>query len=166
MNVDDIKPDILKQEITLVMEKINHFDDLRHRTRQMALTLWVVVVGTGLTLNSVTLLLFGVLVPVPLWYIEATYHAYQEGFASRFWAIQAFLNGRRSEEQPFPIPDYYGNRGSISKEKHKELTSIRHNTFKRKMLIFYVPLLLISVVFAILSFAGVLSHLPQVLISD
>ena len=151
MNPDDMsKPDILMQELELVMNKVNHFDNLRNRTRQMALVLWVAVFGTGLTLNSVALLVLGIFVPGPLWYIEATYHAYQEGYATRFWAIQRFLTGRRSEENPFPIPDYYGNRGSISKKRHDKLTSILRNAFKRHMLVFYCPLLVVSFVFAIL----------------
>ena len=50
MDKGDFKADILKQEIDLLVRKVNHFDDLRYRTKRMAATLWIAAVGAALTL--------------------------------------------------------------------------------------------------------------------
>jgi hypothetical protein len=47
----DFKIDILKQEIEIISEKVNHFDNLRHQTKQMAITLWLAAVGVGIAEN-------------------------------------------------------------------------------------------------------------------
>jgi hypothetical protein len=59
----DFKVDIPKQEIDLLARKIDHFDDLRQRTKQMAATLWVAAVGTALARLSEPLLLACVVYP-------------------------------------------------------------------------------------------------------
>lgn len=50
MHIDALRTDILKQEIDLVSDKINHFDNLRHRTKQMAATLWATAAGAAIRL--------------------------------------------------------------------------------------------------------------------
>lgn len=157
MDVDVLKPDILKQEIELVFEKINHFDNLRHRTKQMAVTLWATAIGAGVSLNSRALIGLAALVPIPFWYFDATYHAYQEGYQTRLRAIRKFLRTEHwerpadaqryeGERNPngFPIPDYYA-KGSVCNAVHDRETSVLRNAFKAKTLIFY-PLLFLAAV--------------------
>ena len=135
----ELRLDILKQEIELVQAKINHFDDLRHRTKQLALTLWAASVGLLATTDIDTFLLLAAFIPLPFWFMDSTYHRYQEGFTERLRGIRDFLRTGRflvqrekevslvksleSEDfDGFPIPDFYGNH-TIEKDKHKKQTS-------------------------------------------
>ncbi len=61
MNQEDFKAEILKQEIDIVQHKINHFDNLRHRTKQMAITLWLAAVGFGISKNAEWIVALGIL---------------------------------------------------------------------------------------------------------
>ena len=148
----DFKADILKQEIDLLVRRIDHFDDLRHRTKQMAATLWLAAVGTALTLPSKPLLWLALFIPVPFWYYDAHYNAYQAGFSRRWWAIRKFIRdgtfkvpaGEASLDDffsnhaqcVFPVPDYYGEK-TFDQAEHKEHTSLFRNAFTKKMLFFY-----------------------------
>jgi len=165
MMIRDLKIEILKQEIELVNQKINHFDDLRHRTKQMAVTLWLAAVGVGLTANLQVVLFLAAFVPFPFWIFESIYHAYQEGWSARWWAIQAFIQTGRytlrgdkdvsleeclnsTDFGPFPVPDYYGGH-TLPMKAHRERTSVLHNFFKIKMVLFYLPLMIIALLLAL-----------------
>lgn len=156
MTVREFKIEIIKQEIDLVNQKINHFDNLRHGTKQMAITLWLAAMGVGLTAKIEAVILLAAFVPLPFWFFEAIYHAYQEGFASRFWAIRNFIrtgqfmspdgikvdlteNSDSIDFGAFPVPDYYGNL-TLAPEAHKKRTNVLRNFLKIKMVLFYLPL--------------------------
>ena len=158
MNPFDFKADILKQELELLERRISNFDDLRHRTKQMTLTLWLAAVGVSLTIPSRLLLWLAVLVPVPFWYFDARYNAFQKGFSRRFWAIRAFIRDEKFTAPDgtfttltecltgngfkiFPVPDYYGNK-TFKKKEHTKETSVFRNAITRRMLTFYLPLVL------------------------
>ncbi len=159
-SLNEYRLELLKQEIDLINQKINHFDILRNRTKQMAITLWIAAVGFSLTKNEHLILNLSIIIPIPFWIQESYYHAYQEGFISRFWAITEFLRDGRylvkdneeaflskhfeNEEGSFPIPDYYGNK-TIKDEEFKKNDSALQNFKKAKMIIFYLPLVLCSV---------------------
>ena len=174
MKLGDFKADILKQEIDLLVRRIEHFDDLRHRTKQMAATLWLAAVGAALTLPSKPLLWLALGIPVPFWYFDAHYNAYQAGFNRRFWAIRAFIRDGNfttpagdasltdflsdSGASVFPVPDYYGNT-TFDQESLKRHTSKIRNAFTGKMVLFYgsltIAALLLLLVFERLNLAGV-----------
>ena len=162
MTIRDLKVEILKQEIEILNQKINHFDDLRHRTKQMALTSWLAAVGVGLSARLHAILFLAAFVPLPFWVIESFYHAYQEGWNARFWSIRKFIQTGRYTVQDneqvrleeclssedfgaFPVPDYYA-RNTLSREAHRRKTSKLRNFAKRKMVLFYLPLVAIAVV--------------------
>ena len=164
---------ILKQEIDLLVRRIDHFDDLRHRTKQMAATLWVTVVGAGLSLPAKPLLWFALGIPVPFWYFDAHYNAHQAGFSGRLGAIRSFIRDGRyrapdgaettldeflSSAAPsaFPVFDLYGNK-TFAADSHRWHTSSIRNAFTRKMLLFYGSLTLISIVL-IFVFQGLYPH--------
>ena len=164
IRMEELKIDILKQEIELVYHKINHFDDLRHRTKQMAITLWLAATGVGISSQSESVLFLAMFVPIPFWIFESVYHKYQEGYSARLKAIENFIqtgifiigDEKITLEKcidtrdfgAFPIPDYYA-KNTISKEEHKKRTSLYRNFIKVKMLIFYVPLVIIALVLAL-----------------
>ena len=157
----EFKADILKQEIDLLDRRVQHLDDLRHRTKQMAATLWIAAVGTALTLASKPLLWLALFVPVPFWYFDAQYNAYQEGFWRRWWAIRRFIRDGTytvpagqprlddllsdSTQCVFPVPDYYGEK-TFEEAVHNEHVSLRRNAFTPKMRIFYGGLVVVSLV--------------------
>lgn len=162
--MEEFKIGILKQEIELVNQKINHFDDLRHRTKQMAVTLWLAATGVGISSHSELVLFLAMFVPFPFWILESVYHRYQEGYIARLQAIRNFIRSgifiigkekvtleeciNTGDFGAFPVPDYYA-RNTISKEEHKKRTSPYRNLIKVKMLIFYVPLIIIALVLAL-----------------
>jgi hypothetical protein len=165
VTIGQFKLEILKQEIEIVHEKINHFDNLRHQTRQMAVTLWLAAVGVGLTAKQPLILYLAAFVPLPLWYFESIYHAYQEGYSSRARAVRAFLQTGRYAVQgheevsleecfnapdfgAFPVPDYFGGR-TVPKEEHRKGTSVLRNFVKIKMVLFYLPLVLAALLFVL-----------------
>jgi len=173
MTVGEFKKDIIKQEIEILQQKVNHFDNLRFRAKQMSITLWLATLGFGLSQNIDWIVLLGIFVPIPFWYLESFYHAYQEGFNGRFWAICIFIRDGRykvtgekdvdlatcfSDESfgEFPIPDYYGNK-TLEISKRRKNVSQPRNFFKRKMVIFYLPLSVIALIIAVLMFAGIIT---------
>lgn len=135
---------LILKEMELVSQKINHFDTLRHNTKQLTITLWLATVGVGFSIISPHLIVLATLIPIPFWYFDATYHAYQEGFNARLRAIQNYLRGEPFEHsQNFPIPDFYGI-FTIEKSKHKAMTSVHKNFWKPKLLLFYGSLIVFS----------------------
>ena len=173
MTLGDFKKEILKQEIEILQQKINHFDVLRYRSRQMAIALWLATIGFGLSQYQNWIVILAILVPIPFWYIESIYHANQEGFIGRFWAIGIFIRDGKFDVQGkgdvelatcfsdqnfggFPVADYYGNK-TIEQENQKKRVSIRRNFFKLKMVIFYLPLSVIALITAVLMFSGILT---------
>lgn len=124
----------LEIELQLVFDKINHFDDLRHRTLQLSIAISVAAVGTGFTVKSSAMLFLAALVPLPFWYQEARYHSHQEGFSLRWIAIERYLSGRWTNERPFPIPDFYGSRTS---SVHETRTSLRRNVLRPRAVAIY-----------------------------
>ena len=127
---------VLEQEISLVFHKINHFDDLRHRTMQLAVTLTIAVVGGAFSIRSTPLLFIAALVPIPFWVIDARYHSYQEGYTLRWISIERFLSGRWGPED-FPIPDYYGRR---THREHASKTSLMVNLLSARSIVTYLGL--------------------------
>jgi hypothetical protein len=178
MTIKDLKLDILKQEIDLINTKINHFDDLRHRTKQMAMTLWLAALGVGLTAKLAILLWLAAFVPVLFWYIETVYHAYQEGYILRSSSIRRFIRTGEYEDEngtnvtladcmnddsfgSFPVPDDYGRHTVHKKDQengrhkkvqehqeHRRVTSVSRNLVKRKPMLFYLSLVGAAIILA------------------
>ncbi|ODS34974.1 MAG: hypothetical protein A7316_10925 [Candidatus Altiarchaeales archaeon WOR_SM1_86-2] len=165
MDIKELKIDILKQEIEIVQQKINHFDDLRHRTKQMAVTLWLAAVGVGLTINLQLLLIIAAFVPFPFWVFESVYHKYQEGWSARSTAIQSFIRTGKYKVRgvkdvsleeclnspdfgEFPVPDHYA-KNTLSKKDHRKRTNVLCNFVKIKKVIFYFPLVIIALLLAL-----------------
>lgn len=159
MDKGDFKADIIKQEIDLLVKKVNHFDDPRYRTKRMAATLWIAAIGAALTLPSYPLLWLALGVPLPFWYFDACYNGCQAGFERRFWAIRDFIqdgkfklpNGRKptlddfltAGSNEFPVPDYYGNE-TFDTKLHEWHTSKIRNAFTLKMVLFYGSLTVVA----------------------
>ncbi len=164
MDAKEFRAELLKQEIDLVFQKINHFDGLRYRTKQMAVALWVAIIGVGLagkippSFDFGLLAIFASLVVFPFWHLDARFHAYQEGFNIRRRAIEAFLNCRPilegetysviTDESQFPIPDIYGNHTPWLKDLHRRRTNVWRNAFTKRMLVFYLPLIFVPFLLA------------------
>ena len=161
----DFKIEILKQEIEIINEKVNHFDNLRHQTKQMAIALSLAAIGAGITARLPQVLILAALVPLPFWALESVYHVYQEGWYARFQSIRTFIRDGQFDVRgkgkvlledcliaanfgEFPVPDFYGNR-TLSPEVHKQKTSVLRNFIKVKMVLFYLPISVASLLFAL-----------------
>ena len=165
MDIGEIKLEILKQELTLLQDKANHFDNLRHQTRQMAITLWLAAIGFGLTTNIKEVFFLAVLIPIPFWYFEGMYHKHQEGYVNRYGAIERFLREgsykvknqkevtladflKKFDADGFPLLDHY-SKNTIPTKDFERNTSLFRNLFKKSKLIFYFSFMLISLLFAL-----------------
>lgn len=164
MTVRDLRLEFLKKELELVQEKINHLDDLRHRTKQMTVTLWAATFAVSITTNQNLIYYLAAFIPLPFWFLETNYHRHQEGYTARLKAIRSFIQtgkyvvrGERevslqesmmSEDfEGFPVLDFYGG-DTIDKNLHKRLTNPILNFFKLKTVIFYIPLIVIPILVA------------------
>jgi hypothetical protein len=164
--IRDFKLDILKQEINNEVSIIGHFDDLRHRTKQMGITLWVAAVGFGLSQNPSWVLYLAAFIPFPFWILDTFYSAYQQGFLERFWAINVFIReGKYNIESQatvnladclkddgfgeFPVPDYYGIKTVGEKVLKSETSMVRH-FFDWRMALFYLPQVIAALLFVLL----------------
>ncbi len=156
--------EFLKQEVEVISTKVNHLDDLRHRTQSMAIALWTASVGVVYTGKVDPNFLFvASVIPIPFWFLDGTYHRYQEGFTLRRRVIEAFLANhwrkfildlyKRRKKRPgrllitrpsnIPVPDYHGNDLRQTRPAYDRLTNFHRNLFTIKMLIFYLPLVLV-----------------------
>jgi hypothetical protein len=165
--LSDFKIDMLKQEIDLINTKINHFDTIRLRLKQIAIVLWTATVGFALK-DKVDLLFFiSIFLPFPFWFIDTTYRKYYEGWHHRLLAIkeflskgkylvqgeeevslEAFING--TEGGSFPLFDYWAQI-TIPEKEHVRITKFARNFFYRTSTLVYLPLVIISLFLGMLS---------------
>lgn len=160
MEIRDFKLDILKQELDIVVNVSNHFDDLKHRTKQMAITLWVAAVGFGLSQNPSLILFLAAFIPFPFWILDSFYSAHQIKFLERFWAIDVFIRDGKYNLQnrsivsladclkddsfgEFPVPDYYGTK-TIEENILEKETSIFRSFIEWKLVLFYLPQVVVA----------------------
>ena len=157
----EFRIDITKKEIDLINTKINHFDNLRLRTKQMAIILWTATVGFGLKESIPILFLISVLLPIPFWLMEAKYRKYYKGFRLRLWAIwDLFRNGKydvrgeievnieqflNDKECEFPLFDLWGN-DTINVGSFKKETNTFRNFMDRGLVLIYGSMALISLI--------------------
>ena len=163
MPLKNFRIKMLSQEIDFIGTKINHFDNLRQKTRQMALILWTATIGFGVKDNGEMLFILAALIPLPFWLIETSYRQYHKGWYGRLKAIGEFIRDGeyklKGQEPPaffsdffsdeydkkkfdrprFPILDYWGTE-TIAEEQHKQETSFRKNFWARKNMLLYLPM--------------------------
>ena len=159
-SIRDLKIELLKQEIELNNQKVNHFDNLRYHMKQMAITLWLAAIGVAITQELRIILWLSAFIPLPFWLFESYYHGYQECFSARLVAILKFIQTGKYEvpneteavledclKDPkfgsFPVPDYYGEK-TLSKQDRRKMISVFRNMFKVKMMLFYLPLIFVA----------------------
>lgn len=155
------------REIDLIGTKINHFDGLRQKTRQMALVLWTATVGIGVKDEAALLFLLACLIPLPFWLIETTYRRYYTGWYGRLKAIREFIRDGQYEvlgKQPaatltdflsdeydeegfkgtrFPVFDYWGT-GTVAASVRDSDGAFWANFFTGHSLILYFPMMLLG----------------------
>ena len=170
MNYGSFRFEMLKKEIDMLSQKINHFDNLRLRTKQMALALWIAIVGFGIKNTStpdLNLLIFAAFIPIPFWIMDTRYKTYYKGFFLRLKAIRRFItdgkynvagdeNSRAelgqflSDQQHtlFPIFDYWASE-TVAKAKHQRNISFFRNFFSGNNLLIYLPMSLLGIGLAI-----------------
>ncbi len=170
MKRNEFRIGILKQEIELIHQKMNHFDCMRLKTKQMAIFLWVAVVGFGLKTDSPTdngsVFLLAALVPFPFWHLEASFRRYYAGWSLRFKAIMKFLYNEEypikgdtivtlkgflnedEEERNFPVSDFWA-KNTVKENVFKDATKLRRSYFDHKIIWVYFPMVLISLSYAL-----------------
>ena len=160
------KIDMLKQEIDFINSKIDHFDNLRLKIKQIAIVLWVATVGFGLKEQIKIMFFISAFLPLFFWLIDTIYRSYYEGYHHRLLAIKDFIStgkytvkGKENvtladfikgvEEGNFPVFDYWAQL-TISENKHKEITKFSTNFFYRTSMLVYIPMIGISLILCIL----------------
>jgi hypothetical protein len=87
----EFRIDLLKKEIDMISQKINHFDNLRQKTKQMGIILWTATIGYGLKENIPFLFYISVLLPLPFWLMETSFRRFYKGHQIRLKAIRDFI---------------------------------------------------------------------------
>jgi len=167
MDEVEFRIDITKKEIDILNSKINHFDNLRLKTKQMAIILWTASVGYGLKENLHILFFISTLLPIPFWLMETSYRRYYKGFHLRLWAIRNFFrNGKfkvreevevtleqflKDKDCNFPLFDFWANDTIDSWWFNKE-TSFYKNFFNRNLILVYGPMVIISIILICISY--------------
>ncbi len=173
MSFKDFRIAMISKEIDFIGTKINHFDNLRQQTRQMALVLWTAAFGIGVKEDIVMLFILSAFIPLPFWFIETTYKQYHKGWYGRLKAIREFIRDGeyklKGEGSPakiqeffsdaydkpefnkpkFPLFDYWGTE-TMPEDLHKKETSFQNNFFTRKNLVLYLPMSVIGLIFSTL----------------
>lgn len=166
MDSNNYKLESIWKEIEIINNKINHFDDLRLRTKQLAIVLWVAFMGFSLKndTNLQILLSLSWLLPIPFWYMDASYRKYYKGWEMRFQALRHFIrngsyklpNGNIEKledlvnspgKSKFPIFDYWGHYTIDSKIRKKQL-NIFKSIFNIKVFLLYYAMIYISFIIA------------------
>ena len=153
MDAMEFKVEILKKEMDITGTKVNHFDNSRLRTRQIAIAIWTAVIGFGLKEGSPTLFLLAALLPIPFWIIEARYRRYQRGWNLRLRAVRDFIRDGKYTvlgENEVTLSDFLGNnsvdgfpmidfwaRRTVPEEEHKKETGHARNFFNPTLLMLY-----------------------------
>lgn len=180
MDADETRIVFLNKEIDIISQKINHFDNLRLKTRQITIALWVGVVGFGLNSSgnnySVFLFFLGSLIPLPFWYIESTYRRYYKGWSERFKAIRKFLrdgyynlpDGKKVLyrdfvdegliSSDFPLFDYWGHK-TIDKNIRKEKVSLFGSIMNPNIFLIYFPMVIIAAIIGIFNLDGIAKNI-------
>jgi len=161
MDLKEFRVEILKTEIESISTKINHFDDLRLRTRQTCISLWIAALGVALTQNISAIYFLAVFIPIPFWIIEARYRRYQKGNSLRLGAIRNFIRDEKynvpnekeeatldnylnSNTKPiFPAFYYWGNK-TIPNERFKKEIRFINNLLSRNIIIIYFTLIILA----------------------
>ena len=91
MNHDVFRIEILKKDMDICSTKVNHFDNLRLRTRQTGIALWTAVLGFGLKEDVSGLFALAVMLPISFWILDGRYRRYQRGWSLRLRAIRVFI---------------------------------------------------------------------------
>lgn len=175
MELNEFRIDILKQEIELINQKMNHFDNMRLKTKQMAIFLWVAVIGFGLKSdvssgNGSLFFLFTAFIPVSFWYLEASFRRYYKGWSERFKAIKEFIRDGKykikggtivtlddflalGKDSIFPLSDYWAKE-TVEEKVYQNAKSLRRSLFNHKIIWVYFPMVLISCSYALINLMG------------
>lgn len=176
-SIFEFKIEILKMEMGFIEEHVRHLDILINRNKHMTLFIWVALMSYASTTRNPLIFLLSSFILLPFWYIEAKYKRYSEGWQSRRWAIQEFIQRERfkiKEEitvdlnkcfsdqdlSSFPTPDYFG-KDTINKNRHKKLTSLKNNFLKKSMIMYYLPLIILPFLLCIISHLFVVPSTPS-----
>lgn len=165
-SLEEFRMEFLLKEIEIANLKINHFDVLRLKTKQLAITLWIATLGFGLKDKIELLYFMAVFIPLPFWLIDTKYRQYASGWNKRFFAIGNFIrNGKfkvkgnktvtltdfiTSKEKTFPVPDFWAG-STISDKAHKESTGFIKNFSYRGNILIYLPMIIIPMFFIVLA---------------
>ncbi|MEO1263938.1 MAG: hypothetical protein AAFZ15_34350 [Bacteroidota bacterium] len=158
MDYSTFRFELLKKEIDLLNQKINHFDNLRMKTKQMSLILWTAVIGFGLKENvNESIFFLASSIPIPFWIMETRYKTYYKGFYLRIRVIRDFIskgeylvgNSKLRAEldqflsnrnhSNFPVFDYWGV-NSVSSDIHAKDVNFWKNFFSGTNLWIYLPM--------------------------
>lgn len=162
---------ILKQEASILSDKIDQIVGRLWKIRQIALTLWLAAFGVGIGAiaqgGTANLPILTISIFIPIWfsYIDAIYNGHYRRFVMREIEIRKFFSQEEyvmpsnhaqisfekcltDEKFPFPVYDIAGEQTFSNDGNYKWKTSILKSLTDRIPMFFYWPQILASVFFA------------------
>jgi hypothetical protein len=153
----------LKNECSMLEQKITSLDDLSFRIKGWAIATWSGITTVGLTKSDWRIALLAAIVPMLFMVIDASYKRYQICFIERTREIMKFLNDR-SECARVHAPSYYGfpiydllgihGRGRRQDPLHQEWGGIRGPLLKASVTLPYWIILATSIAVTVLLLTG------------
>lgn len=163
-NIDpfDYKLEMLKWELTSIDKLLERMDHLAHTTKNWAVLIWAGAISLGLGKEvgnyRPVILFFTSIIPILFWLMDAHFRRLQRRSAYRMEKITDFLNSddfiKSCQERRlinFRVLDAVGRQYKNDKE-YKAFISLKRTMKFPEVRIFYVGLIICSLVLTIVSF--------------
>ena len=160
-NIAQARFKILLQEIELAAGKQDHCEDLRWKTRQLAVIVWLATFGLAIKEDLAYLCLLSSVLPLPFWYLDAKYLHFYRTLGFRLGAIQKIVrdgkfeieNGEVTRFKDFlkggikgnyTVPDYLAIK-TINENIFCSRNKFHNSFFHKHNILLYSPMILFSV---------------------
>lgn len=162
---------LLRDEISLIQDRIKTYDDLSFTIKGWAATLWSAILGFAISQKLSLLVLLAIPVLAAFWLLDAYFKSFQQRLMACMGYIESFLNGTAPEAKgkiekafedrsfgSFIVYDPIGRQTLATDERFKA-RFVRKVDYKRCLMIrnirsLYLALMALSIIACIFIWAG------------
>lgn len=85
---------LIEKEIDTVSSKIDHYDDLVFRIKSWSITIWIAIIGYGISKENKFIILIGIFPVILFWINEGLFKMYQDRIARRLTRIEKYISSK------------------------------------------------------------------------